>query len=401
MSKLRRGRVTGPLARYEAGFANALAVEGYAPGSIGNQQLRMAQLSRWLETEGLDTGALSAEVVERFLASRRAAGCSYYVTLRGFSPLLDSLRGLGAAPSGPAPAMDTPLEILMQRYAAYLLRERGLRPESAVDYVRAAKAFLAYRSGEGEPDADGLSAGEVIGYVRCECAGDTVAHARRTTSRLRALLRFLFVDGVTDTPLADLVPSVANRRDDFVPTATSPGDVARLLSSCDRRTTVGRRDFAILTVLSRLGLRAGEVARLRLRDLDWRAGQVVIRGKGDRVEPLPLPVDVGETLVGWLHRGRPRGECRYVFTRLRAPLGGLSNAGISMVVARACERACLPKMHAHRLRHSAATEMLHAGASLAEVGSVLRHSRLATTSIYATVDQRGLSAVIRPWPVGA
>lgn len=178
-------------------------------------------------------------------------------------------------------------------------------PDSAVDYVREAKAFLAYRSGDGVPDLGGLSAGEVIDYVRCECAGGTVAHARRRTSRLRALLRFLFVDGVTDTLLAELVPSVANRRDDSLPEAISPADVARLLRSCDRRTAAGRRDFAILTMLSRLGLRAGEVAGLRLRDIDWRAGQIVIRGKGDRDEPLPLPVDVGEAIVGWLQRGRP------------------------------------------------------------------------------------------------
>jgi integrase/recombinase XerD len=169
--KARPDRVTGPLAQYAAGFASTLAVEGYASGSIRNHALRMAQLSRWLEAERLDAGALSPEVVERFLASRRAAGYRSSLSLRGFSPLLGYLRALGVAPSDPAPAADTPLEALMERYAAYLLRERGLRPDSGVDYVRDAKAFLAYRSGGGGPDLGGLSAGEVIDYVRCECAG--------------------------------------------------------------------------------------------------------------------------------------------------------------------------------------------------------------------------------------
>lgn len=396
--KPRPDRVAGPLASYAAGFVSMLADQGYAPGSIRNHVLRMAQLSRWLEAERLDAGALNPEVVGRFLASRRAAGYRSGLSLRGFSPLLGCLQALGVAPADPAPAADTPLELLMERYVAYLLQERGLRPDSAVDYARDGEAFFAFRSGGGEPDLGGLSAGEVIDYVRSECAGGTVAHARRTTTRLRALLRFLFVDGVTDTPLAELVPSVANRRDDWSPKAIGPTDVTRLLRSCDRRTAVGRRDYAILTLLSRLGLRAGEVAGLRLGDIDWRGGQVVIRGKGDRVEPLPLPVDVGEAVVGWLQRGRPRGDCRYVFTRMRAPSGGLSTAGISQVVARACARAGLPIVRAHRLRHSAATQMLRAGGSLAEVGQVMRHSRPVTTSVYANADPRALAALARPWP---
>lgn len=394
-------RVAGPLAPYAVGFINMLSSEGYAPGSIRNHLVRMAQLSRWLDAEVLDAAALSGAVVERFLASRRAAGYRSWLSLRAFSPLLGHLQGLGVAPSDPAPVATTPREVLMERYATFLLEERGLQPDSVVDYVRDAKAFLACRPSRGGLELGDLSAGEVIDYVRSRCAGGGVGHARRTTVRLRALLRFLFVDAVIDTSLAELVPSVANRRDDWSPKALSPAETARLLRSCDRRTAVGRRDFAVLTMLSRLGLRAGEVAGMRLDDIDWRTGQVAIRGKGDRVEPLPLPLDVGEAVVAWLRRGRPHGDCRYVFTRMRAPMGGLSTAGISQVVARACDRAGLPRVRAHRLRHSAATQMLHAGASLAEVGQVLRHTRVSTTSVYANADQRGLSAVVRPWPGGA
>lgn len=401
-SEPRPDRVTGPLAHYAAGFVSRLASDGYAAGSIRNHLVRMSQLSRWLGVERLDAGALSGDVVERVLASRRAAGCRSGLSPRGFVPLLDHLRRLGVTPSEPVPVAATPIEVLMERYATFLLEERGLLPNSAVDYVRDAKAFLASQPGADDGlGLGGLSGREVIDYVRRQCAGATVGHARRTTVRLRALLRFLFIEARIDTPLAELVPSVANRRDDWSPKALSSSEVARLLRSCDRRTAVGRRDFAVLTVLSRLGLRAGEVAGMRLDDIDWRAGQIVIRGKGDRVEPMPVPHDVGEAVVGWLRRGRPRGDCRYVFTRMRAPMGGLSTAGISQIVARACERAGLPRSRAHRLRHFAATEMLRAGAGLTEVGQVMRHTRLATTSVYANADQHGLSKVIRPWPVVA
>jgi integrase len=180
-----------------------------------------------------------------------------------------------------------------------------------------------------------------------------------------------------------------------------PGHVRALLDSCDRRTTFGRRDFAMLTVLVRLGLRAGEAAALEVSDIDWRAGEVVVRGKGPKIDRLPLPADVGEAVAGWLRRGRGPCPCPNVFTRVRAPRMGLTSAGVSAVVSSACRRAGLPEVNAHRLRHTAATEMLRAGSSLAEVGQVLRHRSALTTSIYAKVDRVSLSAVAQPWPGGA
>jgi len=183
-----------------------------------------------------------------------------------------------------------------------------------------------------------------------------------------------------------------------LPTAFGQREVLLLLASCDRRTTFGRRDFAVLTLLTRLGLRAGEVAALELTDLDWRVGEIVIRGKGRRQERLPLPADVGEALAGWLRRGRPRCECSNVITRVRAPHQRLTSGGVSAIVRAACTRADLPEVNAHRLRHTAATEMLRAGAGLSEVGQVLRHASLLTTSIYAKVDRRALRALAQPWP---
>jgi integrase/recombinase XerD len=177
-----------------------------------------------------------------------------------------------------------------------------------------------------------------------------------------------------------------------------PAEVARLLASCDRRRTFGRRDYAVLSLLARLGLRAGEVASLELGDIDWRAGEIVVRGKGRRKERLPLPVDVGDALAAWLRRGRRRCGCPAVFTTVRAPHRLLSSGGVSAIVRAACARAGLPESNAHRLRHTAATEMLRAGAGLAEVGQVLRHTSMLTTAIYAKVDRDGLRTLALPWP---
>jgi integrase/recombinase XerD len=178
------------------------------------------------------------------------------------------------------------------------------------------------------------------------------------------------------------------------------GTVTRLLRSCDRRTSSGRRDFAILTLLARLGLRRGEVAALRLGDIDWRAGELVIGGKGRRVERLPLPADVGAALAGWLRRGRPRLACPHVFTRVHAPAGPLSPAAVSHAVKAAAKRAGLTDVNAHRLRHTAATQMLRAGANLTEVGRVLRQRSLLTTATYPKVDLNALRTVAQPWPAG-
>jgi integrase/recombinase XerD len=218
---------------------------------------------------------------------------------------------------------------------------------------------------------------------------------------LRSLLRYLYVAGDTRVPLEAAVPKVAGWRLTGLPITFGRAEVSRLLASCDRRTTFGRRDYAVLTLLSRLGLRAGEVAALSVDDFDWRAGELVVRGKGRGEERLPLPADVGEAVAGWLRRGRPRCEFATVFTRVRAPHRPLTGAAVSAIVRAACARSGLPELNAHRLRHSAATEMLRAGASLREVGQVLRHASVVTTAIYAKVDRDRLRSLALPWPGAA
>jgi integrase len=214
---------------------------------------------------------------------------------------------------------------------------------------------------------------------------------------LRSLLRFLHVQGWIATPLATAVPSVRRRREGL-PRGLAAGQVRLLLESCDRERPAGRRDFAILMLLARLGLRRGEVAALEVDDVDWRAGEVVIRGKGARIDRLPLSIDVGEALVDYLRDGRPRGFGRRLVLPARAPYDELSPSAVTAVVMRACKRAGIAPVGAHRLRHTIASELLRRGAPLPEIGQLLRHQSIDTTAIYAKVDRGALSRLALAWP---
>jgi integrase len=318
------------------------------------------------------------------------------------APLLAYLRGLGVAPPAPRRPALTESDRLLAEFEAYLVGDRGLAARTVEGYLRVAQLFMASR---GTPGGDGLQLGclttaDVSAFMLEQSACRGVGSLGNTITGLRALLRFLYLRGYTPLPLAAAVPAVATRRADATRTL-SAAEVRRLLASCDRRTAIGRRDYAILTLLARLGLRGGEVAALTLEDIDWRAGELVVVGKGGRRDRLPLPVDVGRALVGYLQRGRRSGQCRHVFVHARAPYCAMGRWAVSHVVLRACQRAGVPALRAHRLRHGAATEMHRAGAGLVEIGQVLRHRRIATTTIYASTDPEALLELARPWPRGA
>lgn len=391
-------RITGPLVAYAPGFGVDLLGQGYTPCSARSQLELMADASRWMATNQLEASELTATRVEEFLQARRARGHTHLLSPRGMSPLLGHLRGLGVvAAEPPYVPVDAVAELLVD-YLRYLIDERGLATSTAQRYVGLARLFLAQHATTGELHLEDLAAREVSEFVLSECTWRKVGSAKCLVVRLRSLLRFLHVDGRTSSSLLAAVPSAPSWRLASLPRGIDPSQVAGLLASCDRRTAIGRRDFAILTVLVRLGLRCCEVAALELADLDWRAGEIVVRGKGRHEERLPLPVDVGEAVVGWLRRGRPPCECRQVFTRLLAPHRGLVAGSVSSVVISASHRAGLPKVSAHQLRHTAATQMLRAGADLAEVGQVLRHHSMVSTAIYAKVDHTRLSLLAQPWP---
>ena len=295
----------------------------------------------------------------------------------------------------------SPTEVLLARYCEYLLDARALVAATARGYVDMVRPFVAARVVDGELDWLGLTPDHVTGFVLSTCRGRCIGSAKLAVTALRSLLGYLHVGGLMPRSLASVVPSVAGWKLAGLPRSLEPGEVQRLLATCDRRTRTGRRDFAMLMLLVRLGLRAGEVRSLNLEDIDWRAGELVVRGKGNRVERLPLPIDVGQAVAAYLRRGRPvAARCRTVFVRVRAPHRPLSSGGVTNAVMKAASQAGLGRVNAHRLRHTVATQMVRSGVSLPEVGQVLRHRRLLTTAIYAKVDREGLRLLARPWPGG-
>lgn len=395
--------VSGPLNEYAPGFASELLRQGYTANSARLQMHLMAHLSRWLGDEGLDVHRLIAAEVERFFCARRAAGHVNHRTSKAMQPMLTYLRGLGVAPAPPPLSPDGPVDVVLERYRNYLTVERGLARGTVRGYVDAVRPFLCAKilpSGI-DLDLEHLSAADVTAFVVARCTQQSRGAARMTVTALRSLLGFLHVEGMIERSLAAAIPSVAWRRLAGLPKGLEPDQVRRILASCDRRTRIGRRDFAILTMLVRLGLRIGEVVALQLHDIDWRAGEIVVHGKGQRTECLPLPTDVGEALAAYLRRGRPaKAEGRSVFVRVRAPHRALSTGGVGNVVLSAAQRASLACIRPHRLRHTAATQLLRAGASLPEIGQLLRHRRALTTAIYAKVDREALRTIARPWPGG-
>jgi integrase len=254
------------------------------------------------------------------------------------------------------------------------------------------------RAGSGGCGLERLEPQQINTFLLAESAQRSIGSTKNVVTALRVLMRFLYLEGYTSVSLAGAVPRAIPWRDSGRSRALEPGQVSRLLASCDRRTAAGRRDFAILTILARLGLRASEVASLKLADLDWRAGEIAVCGKGGRKDRLPLPADVGEAIAGYCRRGRPRNEHRALFLQVQAPYGPLLPHAVTCVVQAACRRAGMDPVGAHRLRHSAATAMRRAGAPLCEIGQVLRHRLVASSGLYAKDDLSALASIARPWP---
>ena len=398
MDVLYGDRMTGPLAPHATGLAGELARLGFTEMSARGQLGLAAHLSRWLAAAGLGTMALTAPVAEEYLAARRAAGYTAYLTPKALAPLLGYLRELGVAPEAEIAVPATQAEALLERYRRYLLAERGLREKVARGYVDSVRPFVASCAAVDGADLRRLTAGDVTAFLTVQSRRLAPKTAQRLATALRSLLRFWHVEGLISGPLDRAVPKVANRRPGL-PRPLDPAQVRALLATCDRGTAGGRRDLAMMTLLARMGLRAGEVAGLRLDDIDWRRGEIIVAGKGNRRDQLPLPADAGEAVADWLQHGRPSTALdRSVFVRIKAPHRGLTACGVTMAVFAAGQRAGLGTIYAHRLRHSAATAMLAGGGSLAEIGQVLRHRRPHTTAAYTKVNVEALRALARPWP---
>jgi site-specific recombinase XerD len=382
-------------------FCSLMVGLGYKAPTIHHKLWVLAEMARWMEKGHLGIADLDERRVDEFVKARRRRGR----TCRGFRPtallLLQQLRSSGTIPTPPVVRDPSAAAVLLTRYDAYLRQERGLVDSTVSAYETFAREFVGSLDG-GSVCPSALGAGDVRGFLVARAGRMAPRRAQYMGTALRSFLRFLFLRGETDLDLSSAVPTVRQWRLSTVPRYLSPPDVERLLRANRGSSTTGKRDQAILLLLARLGLRASEVASLKLDDLDWRAGEIIVKGKGLVSDRLPLIPEVGEALTLYLRQERPACACRTVFVCRHAPYRGFSHpSSVSTIVARALVRAGLtPAMRgAHLLRHSLATAMVRRGASLAEIGEVLRHRSPNTTEIYAKVDFDSLRDVAMAWPV--
>jgi site-specific recombinase XerD len=390
-----------PLVSHLAPFATSLVENGYVKSSVQSKLSLLASFGQWLERRRLSITDFDEQLAERFIVYKRRKGRVHRGNRETLLQFLDHLRKRDAVP-GPTPTRDdSPLAAILTRYERHLRSERGLAAATVINYLPCIRKFLMERFREKPLVVREVRSSDVSDFLLRHAATMSPRRAQLVTAAFRSFFRFLFQDGELQVNLALSVPSVADRRLATVPKYLSPDQVERVLGTCNRQTATGRRDYAILLLLARLGLRAGEVVSLQLDDVDWRAGELLVRGKGLLHDRMPLPIDVGEALTAYLRMDRPSCKTRRVFVCMKAPRSGFAGPStLSTIVRRALDRADLyPALRgAHVLRHSLATTMLRSGASMNEIGEILRHRNPSTTEIYAKLDFEGLRTLAHPWP---
>lgn len=392
---------SGPLNPHLDSFAGSLAAMGYARGTVQAQIRLLHRMGRWLDSHQVAMVDLEEGIVDRFLDEEDRQGRSSKGPRGTVRRFLDHLRNVGVIAVREHPPDEHPLTRLESQYEQHLKMERGLSTASVRNYLPFVHRFLVERFADAPLLLGELRASDSSAFILRHARSMSLGRAKLMVTALRSFLRFLLQHGEVDIDLAASVPAVSGWRQASMPKHLDSPEVQRLLDACNRNTAAGRRNYAILLLLARLGLRAGEVVALQLDDIDWRAGEIKVRGKGALHDRLPLPTDVGEALAAYVLRDRPRCSSRHVFLRAKAPHRGfVSPAAVTTIVERAVDRAGLhPAVRgAHLLRHSLATTMLRRGASMAEIGQVLRHRAATTTEIYAKVDFEGLRALARRWP---
>ncbi|WP_064742787.1 site-specific integrase [Edaphobacter aggregans] len=393
----------GPLAGHIDLLAARLATHGYSRVHSRIQLRLVGHFNRWLEQKRLTAEQLDEDVIERYrryLKRRKRVRSEDVCTL---VRLLDLLREQGVTPRRNVEATPTAREILLEKYRRYLREERGLSDASLRNMLMFVDRFLVEKYPREHLDFAALAVGDITTFVRRQATDLSSVQAKHLVTALRSFFRYLRHCGEIDTDLAGCVPRVPDYSFSAVPKFLPAGSIEKILRCTDRSTPRGRRDYAILMLLARFGLRTSEVVRLDLEDFDWELGQITVRGKGGRWSKLPLPPDVGQSLAAYLQHDRPRCSTRRLFVTQRAPITGLSTGGaIVKTVTRALTRAGIvsERKGGYLFRHTLATEMLGRGASLREIGEVLRHRKADTTRIYAKVDFPALRNLAQPWPGG-
>ena len=388
----------GPLKTYVDEFAALIKRQGYCRPNGWQKIELIADLSRWLERKRIELKQLDERQIEAFFTARWKQVPNHSGDRATMALLLRHLREDRVIPVPPLPT--SAIDLITRDFEHFLLQERGLIQDSVEQYLPVARRFLIHRFQNRSIRLKELRAKDVTRFVLQDTAKRGRRSAQLMTTVLRSFLRFLFQHGRIISNLAAAVPTVAGWRLSELPRFLETAQVEKVLRCCDRRKKVGKRDYAILLLFARLGLRAGEAACLTLEDIDWNAGELNIRGKGNRVDRLPLVQDVGKAIADYLEKARPRSASRRVFITCKAPYEGFASPpnGICAIVRSALRRAKLAPRHqgAHLLRHSLATRMVGNGASLAQISQVLRHQQIQTTEIYAKVDRNALRALAQP-----
>lgn len=395
----------GPLGCHMPEYALILHANGYTRWT-GRRILNMvADFNRWLKTKRIAPGQINSHHVERYLQRVKQTHSWPFTSRRvALKRWLTLLREQNVAqPMTPRKLM--PSQQVVSDYDHFLDQQRGLSCRTRTTYRPLVFKFLNDRFGRGPIDLRKLCVGDLIDGVRNYAKGRSRRRAWLMATALRSFLRYARYQGDIVTDLAVHVPAVAAGPATSLPKSLPSGQIEQVLAHCPQDTPVGRRDYAMLLLLARLGLRASEVIELMLDDIDWEAGSIRIRGKCNRLDQLPLPKDVGTAIVAYLKHDRPRAtNSRRVFLLARAPLSGFKDASsVCLIAKQALSRAGidLPRKGAHQFRHSLACEMLRRCRSLGEIGEILRHRNPDTTAIYAKVDFPTLRPLAFSWPGGA
>jgi site-specific recombinase XerD len=397
LSKLRKE----PLGFYIDSYLELLNEQGFSQQSAEEQVRVIIDFNRWLAEKGYKAGDVSQEKADQFLKNRYR----HRRPLNGDSAALHRLNDLflrlGVISSHVAPM--SPPDNLLDDFRLHLIHERTLRERTSKTYISYVRKFLEERFSGVTIDFSKLRTQDITGFIRLHAQDCSHSYAKSMTKAMRSFLCYLNFRGDLTADLAACVPAVASWSLSDIPKFLEPDQIEQILDHCNLQAGTGLRDHAILLLLARLGLRACEVASLKIEDIDWEAAQITVHGKGGSSDQLPLPADVGKAIAIYLQRGRPRCASRYVFVRAKAPRQEFSGAGaICLIVKRALARAGINSQRkgAHLFRHGLASQMLRRGGSLSDIGAVLRHRDPNTTAIYAKVDFTALQELVRPWPGG-
>ncbi len=402
-SRLFRRLRSGPHGQLVELYAACLVTDGLACQGTWRSLSLLGDLVSWVASSDSKLTDLDEGMVDRYLQHRSGKQSIQPGDRAALKRLLLVLREAGTIAPATLP-LRTPHEQIFEAFSHYLRKERGLATKSIVRHLPFVRLFLREVCPAGASDLGRISQDDVTRYIERHARDWSAASGTAMCWALRSFLRYLHHKGLNPLALAGCVPSIRRWKLAGLPTYLSAAQVQTVLDGCDRATAVGRRDYAILIMLAKLGMRAGEVATLTLDDMDWRSGEMLIRAKGRQRARMPIPPDVGAAVVAYLRDGRPKSSCRRLFLRTLAPkVGFASGCAITMIAKAALERGGIrgyAHQGAHLFRHSLATELLRSGATLSQIGQLLRHKSHDTTRIYAKVDIKALRSMSLPWPGG-